>query len=53
LAGCVVDEQARLVEGKAQAVGAIEIVHQQRRRLRIGAGAVDAWKESSCARSTP
>src|SRR5262249_8281313 len=34
LARGVVDEQARLVQREAEAVGAIEVVHQQLRRLR-------------------
>src|SRR5712692_4535991 len=42
LAGGVVDEELPLVEGEAEPVGTVEVVHEQLRRLGIGAHAVDA-----------
>src|SRR5439155_20511586 len=41
-AGGVVDEEPPAVQGEAEAVGAIEVVHQQRRALRVVAHAVHA-----------
>src|SRR5688572_10028905 len=42
LAGGVVDEQAPLVEGEAEAVGAVEVVHQQLGALGLGPHPVHA-----------
>src|SRR5262249_56795681 len=42
LAGGVVDEEATAVPREAEAVGPVEIVHHERRALRIAARSVDA-----------
>src|SRR5215467_2966498 len=44
LAGGVVDEESPAVAREAEAIGAVEVVHHQRRVLRIAARAVDALK---------